>query len=95
MTDLALWQYWSVWMAAGVLLVILEMFVPGFVLLGFGIGALVVGAIFWLSTDLIVSLPMASLIFGMLSLLAWLGLRMAFKPSAGNSGKPEEDINDY
>ncbi len=95
MTDIALWQHWSLWMIAGVVLVILEMFVPGFILLGFGIGALIVGAIFWLSAGLIGSMPAAFLIFGALSLLAWLGLRATFKPSAAKVGEPEDDINEY
>ena len=37
---MALWQEWWVWGVAGVVLAILEVMIPGFILLGFAIGAL-------------------------------------------------------
>ncbi len=38
-----MYETWWFWVAFGLVLVILETVLPGFVLLGFGIGAVVVG----------------------------------------------------
>jgi membrane protein implicated in regulation of membrane protease activity len=45
---MALWQEWWVWMLAGAVLAILEVLLPGFILLGFAIGAALTGALLWL-----------------------------------------------
>lgn len=94
MADPALWQHWWIWMAAGVVLVILEMFAPGFVMLGFGIGAFAVGLLFVMPGGVMGSLPVAMLVFGLLSLIAWLVLRRVFKLSNGTVKIWDKDIND-
>ena len=40
-----MWAVWWVWIVAGCALAVLEVLVPGFVFLGFAIGAVLVGAL--------------------------------------------------
>lgn len=89
----ALWSLWWVWMAAALLLAILEVVVPGFVFLGFAVGAFAV-AMLLLNTGLAVGLPMLLLMFAALSLIAWLVLRRVFAGPKGQVRIVEDDIND-
>lgn len=89
----ALLATWWVWLAAALVLVIAEVLVPGFVFLGFAIGAALVGLamlgpLAWLSPALIV------LIFAALSLAAWLVLRRLFALPRGQVKRFDRDIND-
>ena len=43
-------EYWQ-WLAFGMLLVIAEMFVPGFTIFWFGLGAFIVAGILWLAPE--------------------------------------------
>lgn len=89
----AIWSIWWVWMATALVLAILEVLVPGFVFLGFAIGALAV-ALLLLNTGLSLGLPMLLLVFAALSLIAWLVLRRAFASPKGQVQTFEDDIND-
>lgn len=92
------WTDWWVWVAGGLVLAIFEVLVPAFVFLGFSIGAVVTGLILWLG------LPPADwmgtnlfrhfLVFGVVSLVAWLGLRAAFGLRKGQVRIIHHDIND-
>ena len=84
---------WWVWMAAALVLAILEVLVPGFVFLGFAIGALAVSLIL-LNTGLAPGLPLLLLIFAGLSLVAWLVLRKFFALPKGQVKTFDKDIND-
>jgi len=42
-----LWQEWWVWTVAGVALAVLEILAPGYIFLGFAIGAVANGALLW------------------------------------------------
>ena len=74
-----MWMLWWAWVAGALVLAILEVLVPGFILLGFAIGAAVVGILLgvggpfadWMSS----SLPGTLVIFAVLSVLAWFVLR--------------------
>ncbi len=86
---------WWIWLCGALVLAILEILAPGFVLLGFAIGALAVSMM--LLSDLWpgLSLPVLLLIFSALSLAAWLILRRAFtRPGAGPKHF-DHDINDH
>ncbi|HPQ97289.1 MAG TPA: NfeD family protein, partial [Thiolinea sp.] len=64
-------EYWH-WLVVGVLLLALEVFVPGAILMWFGFGALVTGAVLWLIPDLDMSWQL--LLFSLLSvasLILW------------------------
>ena len=90
---LQVWTLWWVWMAAALVLAILEVLAPGFVFLGFAIGAFAVSLILLLP-GLVVSLPVLLLIFAGLSLLAWLAMRRYFALPKGQVKTFADDIND-
>jgi len=69
----ALANTWWAWAALALVLAILEVLAPGFVLLGFAIGAALVSVLVWLNVGL--SLIWLSLLFAVASLVAWLVLQ--------------------
>lgn len=87
------WTIWWVWLSAAIILAILEVLVPGFIFLGFAIGALAVSMLL-LNTGLGLSLPVLLFLFALLSLLAWLILRRVFALPKGQVKYFEKDIND-
>ena len=84
---------WWVWMAAALILAILEVLAPGFIFLGFAIGAAVVGLIV-LGPASLLSPPMLLLLFAALSLVAWLLLKRFFSMPSGQVKNFDHDIND-
>lgn len=90
---MALWQEWWVWMVAGVALAVLEVLVPGYVFLGFAIGLVLTGALVFIGVAGS-SLPGLVLIAAVLSLVAWLVLRRAFRLRRGSVKVWDRDIND-
>ncbi|MEO0829417.1 MAG: hypothetical protein AAFY03_03050 [Pseudomonadota bacterium] len=95
---LALFSTWWTWMAAAFVLAILEMLAPGWILLGFAIGAGGTGLILLIGGPMAAwlagSLPMLFAFFAVLSLIAWFVLRRAFGNSAGSVKTFEHDINE-
>ncbi len=89
----ALLTTWWVWLAAALVLGILEMLIPGFIFLGFAIGAAVVGLALLGPLGLL-SLPAILLIFAIASLVAWLALRRYFALPKGQVKTFDHDIND-
>ncbi len=87
-----LWQVWWVWVAGGFLLGALEVVVPGFIFLGFALGAVLTGVLVALD----VTHAFAPLIFlwAVLSGLSWLGLRAVFGGRPGQVKLWDRDIND-
>jgi membrane protein implicated in regulation of membrane protease activity len=75
-----------------------EVMLPSFVLLGFAIGAGAVALILLVGGPLAVwlagSLPALLLIFAVMSLLAWLGLRRWLGVYRGQVKTFDHDIND-
>jgi len=84
---------WWIWLAAALVLGIVEMLIPGFIFLGFAIGAAVVG-IALLGPLSLMSVPAILLIFAVISLAAWLGLRKYFALPKGQVKTFDHDIND-
>lgn len=87
-----IWEIWWVWVAAGLALAILEVFAPGFIFLGFAIGAALVGGLIALGATL--SLPWLLVVFGVVSLAAWIGMRQAFGVRKGQVKTWDTDINE-
>lgn len=87
-----LWTLWWVWGALALVLAIVEVLLPGFIFLGFALGAAGVALLLLLALPL--SLPLALLIFAGLSLIAWLGLRRAFALPRGQVKTFDSDINE-
>ncbi len=88
----ALWSLWWVWGVIALGLAIIEILLPGFVFLGFAIGAAAVAVI--LLTPLSLTLPVILLVFAVLSLAAWLILRRVFALPKGQVKTFDTDIND-
>lgn len=87
-----IWEIWWAWIAAGLALAILELFAPGYIFLGFAVGALVVGVLVALG----LALPLAWLlvIFAVVSALAWVGFRAALGTREGQAKTFTHDINE-
>lgn len=92
MLDDPLWATWWAWVAGGLVLGILEVLLPGYIFLGFAIGAVVMGIV--LATGL---LPLtgawALVLFAVLSLLAYIGLRATSKRGHDQVKVIKHDIN--
>lgn len=84
---------WWAWGSAALILAILEVLAPGFLFLGFALGAAAV-AVFLLNWGLAISLPSLLLVFAVLSLGAWIVLRRIFAHPEGQVKIIEKDIND-
>ena len=90
---MAFWSLWWVWLAGALVLGIVEMLAPGFIFLGFAIGAAGVGLLQLLGPGAL-DLPALLLIFAALSLAAWLILRRSFALPKGQVKTFDHDIND-
>lgn len=88
-----LWQEWWVWMLAGAVLAIMEVVIPGFILLGFAIGAGLTGILIWTGV-LGASFGTMLLVFGVASIIAWLALRRLAGVRHGQVKVWDRDIND-
>ena len=89
---MALLDQWWVWMSASLLLATLEVLVPGYVFLGFALGALGVGLL--MTVVSLGGIATMLLIFAMLSLAAYLGLRRVFGLKTGSVKVWDRDINE-
>lgn len=88
-----IWATWWAWVAAGFVLGILEVAVPGFIFLGFAIGAVVTGGLIWAGA-LGANLPFLLLVFAVASLAGWVVLRQLFGVRKGQVKIWDRDIND-
>ena len=84
---------WWAWMSAALFLATLEVLVPGYIFLGFSLGALVMGTLMLLGMTGL-SLPIMLVIFAVFSLIAYLGMRQIFGLKTGQVKIWERDIND-
>lgn len=87
-----IWDIWWAWVAAGLALAILEIFAPGFIFLGFALGAVLVGGLIALGAAM--SLPWLLVVFGVVSLIAWIVMRQAFGVRKGQVKTWDTDINE-
>lgn len=87
------WSVWWVWIVAGFLLGMLEIVVPGYIFLGFAIGAVVTGILVGISIAP-ASPALLVLIFAVCSLVAWLVLRRTMGIREGQVKVWDRDIND-
>lgn len=83
---------WWAWLAAGVVLLALEMLAPGFIFLGFAIGALLVGLL--LLAGLALAVSWLLLLFAVFSLIAWAVLRKVSGVRKGQVKHWDRDINE-
>ena len=93
MENVMLLQQWWVWAVAAIALMGLEVLAPGFIFLGFGVGAGIVALL--LALGLFGSnIAVILLIFAVLSLMAWLAMRRVFGLRKGQVKIWDKDIND-
>lgn len=90
---MVLWQEWWVWIVLGVTLAVAEVMLPGFILLGFAIGAAIVGLLLLIGL-LGGNLYVLILIFALASLIAWIALRRLVGVRKGQVKIWDRDIND-
>ena len=83
---------WWAWLAAALALGILEVLAPGFIFLGFAVGAVVMAVVVAIMPAL--SVPVALAVFAGLSLISWIVLRIAFKSQSSGARRVRNDIND-
>lgn len=87
-----LWSVWWVWVAGAIALGILEMLAPGFIFLGFAVGAGAVGLLLLLGLSS--SLPWLLVVFAVISIAAWIGMRQVFGVRQGQAKTWDTDINE-
>jgi inner membrane protein len=88
-----MWTVWWVWMVAGFALGVLEVLIPGFIFLGFAIGAVITGALVGLGLAPS-SFAALILIFAVASIAAWLVLRQTLGVRKGQVKIWDKDVND-
>ncbi len=88
-----LWTEWWVWMSGALILATLEVLAPGYIFLGFAIGAAVMGLLILLGISA-KGLALTLVIFAMLSLISYLVMRKVFGLRTGQVKIWDTDIND-
>ena len=93
-----IWNEWWVWAVAGLVLAILEVVVPGWIFLGFALGAgataLLLAAGGPLGAPMAGSIAILLVVFAVLSLVAWIVLRKLFGLRGGSVKTFDHDINE-
>ena len=87
-----IWEIWWAWLAFGLGLAILEVLAPGFIFLGFAIGAAAMGIV--LLFGVVFTLAWALVVFAVISVVAWVLLRQVFGVRKGQMKRFERDINE-
>ena len=85
------WTLWWIWGAASLTLGVAEVIVPGYIFLGFAIGAMVMALVAFVAT---LSLPVSLVVFAILSLVGFLVLRKYFSLPKSQITIWDRDIND-
>jgi membrane protein implicated in regulation of membrane protease activity len=83
---------WWAWIVAGFALGVLEVIAPGYIFLGFAIGAVATGVL--VGVGVLGGLPATMLIFALASLGAWFAMRRMLGRHAGTAKIWDRDIND-
>ncbi|PVA11606.1 hypothetical protein DC366_01165 [Pelagivirga sediminicola] len=87
-----LWALWWAWLVAALLFAIIEIVLPGFLFLGFALGAAAVGFLL-IFAPLALGLPLLLVLFAALSLGAWAALRRMFRLRNGQVRRVKGDVN--
>ncbi|MDB4111487.1 hypothetical protein N9571_02885 [Yoonia sp.] len=88
-----LWTEWWVWMSGALILATLEVLIPGYIFLGFAIGAGVMGLLILLGVSA-TGLALTLVIFAILSLVSYLAMRKYFGLKTGQVKIWDTDVND-
>ncbi|SIO15138.1 NfeD family protein [Vannielia litorea] len=85
---------WWAWLALAVVLAILELFAPGFIFVGFAIGAAITGVLLALGISFGGSLAWLALFFAVVSVVAWVVCYKTFGGKGRQVQTFDEDINE-
>jgi len=88
-----LWTEWWVWMSGALVLATLEVLIPGYIFLGFAIGAAVMGVLILVGISA-TGLAVTLVIFAALSLVSYIAMRKIFGLQTGQVKIWDTDIND-
>tara|TARA_R110002072_G_scaffold54333_14_gene142654 strand:+ start:1191 stop:1466 length:276 start_codon:yes stop_codon:yes gene_type:complete len=83
---------WWVWISAGLILGVIELLASGFIFLGFAIGALAMAVFVFVLPA--ANVPALLAMFAILSLIAWMGLRLIFRRQSSGARIVKRDINE-
>jgi membrane protein implicated in regulation of membrane protease activity len=84
---------WWVWLSVALALALVEIVLPGFIFLGFAIGAAALAVIVAV-IGMPFGAPVAVALFAGLSLIAWIALRVIFRNQRSGARIIRHDIND-
>lgn len=88
-----MWTTWWVWVVAGFALGVLEVIVPGYIFLGFAIGAVLTGIL--IAAGILGSnITVTILLFALSSLAGWYALRALLGKHDGQVKIWHKDVND-
>jgi inner membrane protein len=88
-----MWATWWVWVVVGFALGVVEVLVPGFIFLGFAIGAVITGVLVGIGL-LGANVPLLVLVFALASLAAWYVLHRMFGRREGQVKMWDKDVNE-
>ena len=83
---------WWIWVLGGLAIGALELLAPGYIFLGFAVGAGAAAAASWLG--LLSGFPAQLALAAVVSLIVWAGMRAAFPLQRGEVKRFTRDIND-
>lgn len=83
---------WWVWICAALALGILELLAPGYIFLGFALGALSMAVVVFVMPA--TNVPALLAMFAILSLIGWIILRLLFRRQSSGARIVTRDIND-
>jgi membrane protein implicated in regulation of membrane protease activity len=83
---------WWVWICAALALGVIELLAPGFIFLGFAVGALAMAVIVFVLPA--TNVPALLAMFAILSLVAWILLRLLFRRQSSGARIVKRDINE-
>ncbi|MEJ8562675.1 hypothetical protein QTO30_16600 [Yoonia sp. GPGPB17] len=88
-----LWTEWWVWMSGALVLATLEVLIPGYIFLGFALGAAMMGLLILFGVSG-TGLALTLVIFAVLSLISYLAMRRYFGLKTGQVKIWDTDVND-
>ncbi|QDY70422.1 NfeD family protein [Qingshengfaniella alkalisoli] len=83
------------WFVFGAALIVLEILLPSFLALGFGIGAWIVAVVLYFLDPAEGSAPFIFMSWALLSAAVWIVLRKIFRNRAADEDPYDGDINEY
>lgn len=91
-------ETWWLWVAGGLVIAILEVAMPGYIFVGFAIGAISTGLLLWSGQWpagwMAEGITHALVVFAIISVVAWVLLRLVLGVRKGQVKTFDRDINE-